>query len=657
MRLHKVCLFLGCIAFRSGFATEPELSDRFYQAIRAGNLVALKALTRNENVNARDKRGATPLMYAAAFGNIQEMKLLLDAGADVNARSTSGATALIWAAGEPLRSRMLIERGADVNAQSRQGRTPLMAAARREGAADLVRLMLAKGADITAKDIQDDTALTLASRTGDLETIKLLIDRGADINAPADTLGFTAFTGAIASGNVAAVRLLLAKGADIHTTVTTRHRVRHGLPMIGNLTPLMLAASWGSAAMIKTLLEAGADVNKRDVRGMTALMLAVGSENQDTAVVNLLLGAKADLNIKSEMGETALDWAKKFGSQAVIETLEHAGANEGTPYIAPTAVEPGKPREVRGALEKSVQLLRRSSTEFFKQSGCVSCHDQSLTARVVAAVRPGAIPVDEDATQEQLKTIRKTIRTQAAAMQEFALQGMDEGIPDIFVTLLQGLAAGGFAPDIVTDSLVADVATLQRADGRWSAGIFVSRPPIEESDISRTAQAVRTLQLYTSPARQAEFDGRVARARVWLLSAKKLGTTDEQAMLLLGLSWTGAEQQKIREVALSLIARQRVDGGWAGNPNLTSEAFSTGEALYALREAGFANAADAVFRRGVEYLLRTQHADGSWYVRSRAPKIQPYFQSGFPFDHDQWISAAGTAWASMALAAEPGDWR
>ena len=59
---------------------------------------------------------------------------------------------------------------------------------------------------------------------------------------------------------------------------------------------------------------------------------------------------------------------------------------------------------------------------------------------------------------------------------------------------------------------------------------------------------------------------------------------------------------------------------------------------------------DPVYARGVQYLLKTQLDDGSWYVRSRSPKFQPYFQSGFPHDHDQWISAAATAYAVMALA-------
>ena len=69
-----------------------------------------------------------------------------------------------------------------------------------------------------------------------------------------------------------------------------------------------------------------------------------------------------------------------------------------------------------------------------------------------------------------------------------------------------------------------------------------------------------------------------------------------------------------------------------------------------MRQAGAIGAADAAYQKGVKFLLSTQFPDGSWYVRSRAPKFQPYFQSGFPFDHDQWVSSAGTAWAVLALA-------
>jgi hypothetical protein len=52
----------------------------------------------------------------------------------------------------------------------------------------------------------------------------------------------------------------------------------------------------------------------------------------------------------------------------------------------------------------------------------------------------------------------------------------------------------------------------------------------------------------------------------------------------------------------------------------------------------------------MNYLLERQEADGSWHVRSRSPKFQPYFESGFPYGPDQWFSQAATAWATMALA-------
>jgi len=56
-------------------------------------------------------------------------------------------------------------------------------------------------------------------------------------------------------------------------------------------------------------------------------------------------------------------------------------------------------------------------------------------------------------------------------------------------------------------------------------------------------------------------------------------------------------------------------------------------------------AADAALQRGTVYLGRTQAEDGTWHVVNRAMKIQPCFEGGFPYEHDQWISHAGTAWA------------
>ena len=99
---------------------ETLVSDGFYQAIRNGKAVDLRTVVASQGVNAKDSRGATPLMYAAAFGNVVQMKLLLELGADVNARNAFQATALIWAGGDAAKSRLLIEHGAEVNVRTQQ---------------------------------------------------------------------------------------------------------------------------------------------------------------------------------------------------------------------------------------------------------------------------------------------------------------------------------------------------------------------------------------------------------------------------------------------------------------------------------------------------------------------------------------------------------
>jgi squalene cyclase len=135
----------------------------------------------------------------------------------------------------------------------------------------------------------------------------------------------------------------------------------------------------------------------------------------------------------------------------------------------------------------------------------------------------------------------------------------------------------------------------------------------------------------------------------WLASAQAT-TTEDHAFLLLGLRWAGKSKSAIGKAASALIAQQRSDGGWSQLPTLGSDAYATGQALTALAQSGAVKPTDPVYEKGVRFLLGTQLEDGSWYVRSRAVPIQPYFDSEFPHGTDQFISAAATNWATTALA-------
>src|SRR5437870_734100 len=149
MRFIWVMAVLLCACLTAGSDTP---SDALFQAIRNNDLSFLKAeLTKGASVDTRDKRGSTLLMHAAAFGSVEAVKLLLDAGADVNAKNSVDASALIWGAADAAKARMLIEKGADVNAKSKLGRTPLLVAATCDGCTETVRLLISKGADVKAK--------------------------------------------------------------------------------------------------------------------------------------------------------------------------------------------------------------------------------------------------------------------------------------------------------------------------------------------------------------------------------------------------------------------------------------------------------------------------------------------------------------------------
>jgi hypothetical protein len=117
-------------------------------------------------------------------------------------------------------------------------------------------------------------------------------------------------------------------------------------------------------------------------------------------------------------------------------------------------------------------------------------------------------------------------------------------------------------------------------------------------------------------------------------------------MRLVGVATAGATTLELRKLAEPILALERPDGGWAQRQGFPSDAYATGMTLWALNEAG-------VMRpnaKSVKFLLGTQSADGSWHVVSRATRFQQYFESGFPYEHDQWISTMATGWAANALA-------
>jgi ankyrin repeat protein len=600
---------------------------RAMDALRAGDQSAFKSLiAANPKIGSlKGVGGSTPLMYAVLYGDATAVKQLVDAGADPNVRNEAGATALMWAVHDVEKARLLIERGADVNAKSDDGRTPLMIAAGVSGGSSLVKLLLDRGASVNVSApglIGETTPLAEAAYAGDEATVRLLIERGANVNAAGPApLGL-----AMRAQCGGCVELLLKSTNPALLTPTM---------MLGG-PPL------GPALATPMLLERGADANASDPQGRTMLMLAAASDAVPVDAVRALIAKGVNVNATSASGDTALGHARLRGNTPLVDLLVKAGARD-LPGPAGPSAKPAPAASIRAAIDRTLPLVQRNDETFLRKAGCVSCHNNTLTAETVAAARKKGLVVDERIASQQRTRIGNFIET----WRERALQG--NGIPgdmDTISYILLGLGAESYPADAATDAMAYFLKRVQVPNGQWR--ILAHRPPLESNDIQVTAASMRALQLYAPKARRAEYDAAIGRAAAWLATATP-ETTEARAFQLLGLAWSAGNKDLIQRAGRALAAEQRSDGGWSQLPSLASDAYATGQALVALAESGALTTTDPVYMRGVQFLLSTQFADGSWFVKSRAIPLQPHFESGFPFGRDQFISAAGTNWAARAL--------
>lgn len=301
-------------------------------------------------------------------------------------------------------------------------------------------------------------------------------------------------------------------------------------------------------------------------------------------------------------------------------------------------------REIRTAVERAFPALQASGPVFVKKNGCVSCHQQTLPARATAMAKARGIRYDAALQKQQIDEIL----SQIGPARELLIEG-SQVIPQIPATgshILMALAAQGYAADANTAAIVQAVALQQRDDGSWPG--WAPRFPISGGDIRETAVALRGLALYAPNGRRAEFNARIDRAQRWLVQARP-ATPDEAIVKLQGLAWAGSSTDELWRAANDVLALQRMDGGWAQLDTRDSDAYATGEALLALFDAGVLKPSDEAFQRGIRYLMETQEADGSWHVVTRAQAFQPLIDVGYPHGRDQWISSAGTSYATMAL--------
>lgn len=582
-------------------STAAKRSPELFQAIGMGDTGAVKALlARGVDPNSQNTLGMSALQIAAMTGNLEVIRALLGAGAEVNHRSMFG--------------------------------TPLSFAAY-DGHAEVMQLLLTKGANLASGRPDQLTTLMIASRAGNVPVIQELLKRKADVSA-SDNHGSTALSHAARNGKAEAVETLIQAGANVDAAD------------VDGWTPLMHAAVNGHAEIVELLLKKGAKVNARDKQGRTALLLAANFGDHPAAVRALLKGG-ADPAAKDAQGRTARGLAEKRGYQETTALLQTMGA----PKLAGSQGL----RTPRQAAQLSLQRVEHAMQVFVKRSGCVSCHHEGMARFATGFAKSHGYAINVSFAKTQEQRIQGAFDGMLPLLKK-ALANPEEtkNVPIVDVgdlaptngALMLGMDAHG-APRNETLSTAAMVlARTQTPEGDWRFGLV--RTPIQSSFFTTTAMAVRALRAYAPEQYAAEVNERVGHAKRWFLTAPTKDTED-RVFRLLGLAWAGASTDERRKAMEELRSAQRPDGGWAQVAGAQSDAYATGSALFALNQGGELPATDPVYQRGVQFLLRTQQDDGTWYVYKRAIPANNYFDSEFPYGQSQYISHIAAAWASMAL--------
>jgi ankyrin repeat protein/mono/diheme cytochrome c family protein len=595
-------------------------------AARSGNhaMVEQRLPADKDLINTKDPGGSTPLHHAAGYGDLETIKLLIDNGADVNAKNRRGSTPLLWAIDNEAKVRLLLSRGANVNARQVEGRTPLYQAASLGNATAVVRLLLDNGADPNLAMANGRTPLMAAAGRGDVEAMTLLVNAKAVVDTK-NGAGETALVLAAGDGNPRAVQFLLDHGAD------ARVKTKRSETALGN------AGTAGNEEAVRLLLDHGAEVNVRNVRGYSALMLAASSESIPSGAVKALLAKGADTSFTADYDESARDLAAKRGNTEVTKLLG------GVPASMAAAVSShgsdAQRRSIPAAVSQALSMAEKQSYNFIRIAGCNSCHSQDLTSAAAGFAKSRGLSAPKEIPQ-----LPQSMMPSPERMMDLNIVN-----PGSTAWELVDFGMNNVPKSAYTDAAVRVIKAMQTPLGNWNANES-RRPPMNAGDFQAAAVCIYAIKHYTPAGGEATSEQAIARAVAWLEHANPV-TTQDRAFQALGLTWASESSDSAQRAASALIAMQRADGGWSQLPGLESDAYATGQALFALSTAGKMAAGNQVYQKGVDDLLRTQAADGTWHVVTRSIWLQPYFESGFPYGRDQFISTAGTAWAAMALAA------
>jgi squalene-hopene/tetraprenyl-beta-curcumene cyclase len=262
---------------------------------------------------------------------------------------------------------------------------------------------------------------------------------------------------------------------------------------------------------------------------------------------------------------------------------------------------------VRAAAEKGLRWLAASASAWTEQHKCYGCHVQAVTLEGLTVGKHNQYDVKSKDLQAMTGALLLGVtaggRKTGAAFQGAAWARYDRWVDEKYSGELLKYAR--------------ELLKYQQKDG--SVEDDDRRPPVVAGTMQTTYQAMQTWRQAHARTADEMWLGPMRNAEEYLAKFSATWTKEQRGALfdvnyaLMGLAAAGVKSSESSSMKLqrNLLARQNDDGGW-GLDGKKSDAFATGQTLYALKLAGMTDR-DAAIERGMRWLVGRQKADGSWH--------------------------------------------
>jgi hypothetical protein len=327
------------------------------------------------------------------------------------------------------------------------------------------------------------------------------------------------------------------------------------------------------------------------------------------------------------------------------------------PVVAdePTSIPSATTQQVQQTVERAIGYLQTESAAWLRTRKCAACHHVPMPLWALSEAARQGHAIDKKfvaGTTESLlgsrdKLMASKIFPDPADTPDPRPQGRGLNMGLEFLAVAARSMPKLEEGQVQSLRLIAEeIARKQRPNGSWEFFPTLRRPPINESQATDAAWIIMALQGETGPDAPESQRVVLSRAIAWLDCAKPSDLHQDKVLkVLMGARF--AKQRETTQATIDeLLALQRADGGWSqAVPELKSDAFATGQTLYALSLAGHA-AERPEIKRGIDFLVATQKPDGSWPMISRSTP------DGSPGSAKLLtpITCAATSWATLALA-------